>query len=172
MKARVVLLTVTFDIDQDSQLLQWSFTANGEPITGSGVETGLLAFQLQDKVSLRVIAKSGKKQLEQVEIQDCRLISAPRAFTVRQNPERAGQFAAPSPFALQNAVVSFGQGTCVGSGSEAVWASDVTFECSNQGRWDLSFIMTTAISRSGEQDSQPERRVFLFDPEGEVGSGY
>ncbi|CAN7413193.1 hypothetical protein LJR289_002549 [Pseudoduganella sp. LjRoot289] len=168
---RNVTLTVTFDIDQDSQLLQWGFEADGKPLTGEGVETGLLAFKRQDKIELVVQAKSKNNNLKQVKIEDCYMITTPRAFTARENPEHAGEFPEPSPFGDHSAVVSFGQGTIEGTVSKAQWQSDVIPECTNLGRWDMSLIMTTAISRTGDSACHPERRVFGFDPECEVGSG-
>jgi hypothetical protein len=168
---RKVVLTVTFDIDQDSQLLQWAFTADGKPITGQGVETGLLAFECKDQLSLVVVANSKKETLNQVTIEGCHLITTPRAFTKRQNPERAGEFAEPSPFGPCGAVVAFGTGTIEGSGTQATWQPDVSFDCSHLGRWEMSFIMTTSISRTDDASGSPERRVFGFDPECEVGMG-
>ena len=35
------------------------------------------------------------------------------------------------------------------------------------GRWELSFVMTVRIMRG--EDTQPELRVFSFDPESSVG---
>ena len=168
---RNIILTVIFDIDQDSQLLQWAFTADGEPISGDGVETGLLAFKCHDKITLVAHAKSKKGDLRQVRIEDCHIITTPRAFTLRENPKRAGEFADPSPFSRHNAVVSFGKGIIEGSDKDAKWQSDVTLECTNKGRWDMSLIMTTSITRCGDAVELPERRVFGFDPECEVGSG-
>jgi hypothetical protein len=169
---REVVLTTTFDIDQDSQLLQWSFTVDGEPITGTGVETGLLAFKREDKVSVVMIATSKKAHIAQVTIDDCNMITTPRAFTLRENPELAGQFPTPSPFGSNSAVISYGKGVCQGSSEVAVWQPTLTLECTNLGRWDLSFIITTSIRRTTSAGVEGiERRVFGFDPECEVGSG-
>ncbi|KQV84589.1 hypothetical protein ASD15_05215 [Massilia sp. Root351] len=166
-----VVLTVIFDIDQDSQLLQWSFTIDGEPISGKGVETGLLAFVTGDTLKLVAIAKSKNGKLNRVTIDDCFIITTPRVITRREDMENAGQFAPPSPFARQNAVVNFGTGAFEGSNEEAVWVPPVQFDCSNLGRWELSFIMTTTIHRTGDMLGHEERRVFGFDPECEVGPG-
>jgi hypothetical protein len=168
---RDIILTVVFDIDQDSQLLKWAFTADGQPISGDGVETGLLAFQQQDKISLVVHAKSKKGVLKQVEIQDCQMITSPLAITKREDPTRAGEFPAPSPFGAEAAVVSFGIGIAEGSSTKAVWESGVVMECTNKGRWEMSLVMTTSISRTGDTPIAVERRVFSFDPELEVGTG-
>jgi hypothetical protein len=168
---REVVLTVTFDINQDSQLLQWVFTANGEPITGQGVETGLLAFKHYDKITLVAVANSAKGDLQQIEIEDCHMITTPRAFTVRENPKKAGEFAEPSPFGHHSAVVSFGKGTIKGSSTQAQWNPDKQLDCTHLGRWDMSLIITAAITRTGDTTGCPERRVFAFDPECEVGTG-
>ncbi|WP_377700831.1 hypothetical protein [Pseudoduganella sp. UC29_71] len=166
---RDVILTATFDIDQDSQLLRWSFTADGKPISGQGVETGLLAFKLGDNLTVVVQARSEFGRLKQVDIQSCNLITMPRAFTKRENPERAGEFPEPSPFGDQYAVVDLGNGICDASGaSSAIWHAPRELTCDNLGRWELSFIITTNIIYT---DGEVERRVFAFDPECDVGTG-
>lgn len=170
---RDVLLTVTFDIDQDSQLLRWAFTADGEPITGQGVETGLLAFKIDDKLSVNVIATSDKETLESVHIDGCHFITLPRAFTKRENPKRAGEFPEPSPFNEYGAVIDLGNGKCQGHSPTTVkqWQPDVPLQCDNLGRWELSFILTTTITRKNGDLLSREQRVFAFDPEVEVGDG-
>jgi hypothetical protein len=170
---RNVLLTVTFDIDQDSQLLSWAFEADGKPITGQGVETGLLAFQKDDKLSVTVIATSEKDPLGSIHIDGCHLITIPRAFTKRENPQRAGEFPEPSPFNEYGAVVNLGSGECEGHGTTLVkqWQPDVPMQCDNIGRWEMSFVLTTTINRSQGGVILPEQRVFAFDPEFEVGNG-
>eukprot|EP01034_Spumella_vulgaris_P024017 gene24016-biopygen20801 len=166
-----VILYITFDIDQDSQLLNWSFTLNGKPITGDGVETGLLAFVKGDTLQVNATAKSQNGNLAQISINDCYIITVPRVITRREDPEQAGQFAPPSPFSRENAVVNLGTGSFEGNNMEAIWRCEVPLECTNQGRWELSFIMTTTIDRIGDKLGQGERRVFDFDPECEVGGG-
>lgn len=168
---RDISLTVIFDIDQDSQLLQWAFTANGEPISGKGVETGLLAFERNDILTIQAFANSQDGGLKQVIIEDCHIITTPRAFTARENPARAGQFPQPSPFGQNGAVISLGQGAFVGSNTQAEWQPGIQLECTEQGRWEMSFVMTTAISRTSDTPEGVERRVFGFDPELEVGAG-
>jgi len=167
---RDVILTATFDIDQDSQLLRWAFTVDGKPISGDGVETGLLAFALNDQLTVKVLAKSKNRTLEQVAINSCHLVTTPLAFTKRENPDRAGEFPEPSPFGDQYAVVNLGSGICesVSESSAALWQSDLRLCCDNLGRWELSFIITTNIVHT---DGMVERRVFEFDPECEVGPG-
>ena len=165
---RNVILAATFDIDQDSQLLRWSFTADGKPISGQGVETGLLAFKLGDKLNVVVQAQSEFGVLKQVDIQSCTLVSIPRAFTKRENPERAGEFPEPSPFGDQYAVVDLSNGICENISTHlAIWNSPRTLTCDNLGRWELSFVITTNIVHT---DGEVERRVFAFDPECDVGS--
>lgn len=170
---RNVLLTVTFDIDQDSQLLRWAFTVDGKPISGQGVETGLLAFQKDDRLSVTVIATSEKDPLSSVHIDDCHFITIPRSFTKRENPERAGEFPEPSPFNEYGAVIDLGSGECEGYGQTTVkqWQPDVPLTCDNIGRWELSFVLTTTITRSQGGLMPREQRVFAFDPELEVGNG-
>lgn len=169
---RNVLLTVTFDIDQDSQLLSWAFSADGKPISGQGVETGLLAFQKDDQLSVTVIATS-ETALGSVRIDGCHMITIPRAFTKRENPERAGEFPEPSPFNEYGAVIDLGNGECEGHGQTTAkqWQPDVPLTCDNIGRWEMSFVLTTTITRTEGGLAPCEQRVFLFDPEFEVGNG-
>lgn len=169
---RNVLLTVTFDIDQDTQLLRWAFTADGKPISGQGVETGLLAFQKDDRLSVTVIAQS-ETELDSVHIDGCHFITLPRAFTKRENPERAGEFPEPSPFNEYGAVIDLGSGECLGHSPTFVkqWQPDVPLQCDNVGRWELSFVLTTTITKKNGGLLEREQRVFAFDPEVEVGNG-
>lgn len=171
--ARNVQLTVTFDVDQDTQLLRWVFTADGEPISGQGVETGLLAFKIDDKLSINVIATSDKVPLDSVHIDGCHFVTMPRAFTKRENPERAGEFPEPSPFNEYGAVIDLGNGECQGHGQTLVkqWQSEIPLQCDNVGRWELSFILTTTITRKNGDLVAREQRVFAFDPEVEVDNG-
>ena len=170
---RDISLTVIFDIDQDSQLLQWAFTADGQPISGQGIETGLLAFQLEDRLSVTVVAKSEQGSLDSVHIDGCHFISIPRPFSKRENPERAGEFPEPSPFNDYGAVIDLGSGECEGYGETAVkqWTPDLALQCDNIGRWELSFVMTTTITRNQGGLAPREQRVFGFDPELEVSAG-
>lgn len=170
---RNVVLTVTFDIDQDSQLLRWIFTADGQPISGQGVETGLLAFQLDDRLSVNVVAESAQGQLGDVRIDGCHFITIPRAFTKRENPERAGEFPEPSPFNDFGAVISLGSGECSGHEPTTAkqWSPDLSLQCDNIGRWELSMVLTTTIARNSGGLVTQEQRVFGFDPECEVGNG-
>lgn len=168
---REVILTVTFNIDQDTQLLRWVFTADGKPISGQGVETGLLAFQLKDTLSVIVNAECSDSA--EVHIDGCHFITIPRPFTKRENPERAGEFPDASPFNEYGAVIALGSGECTGHVPAAVkqWTSDVPLQCDNLGRWELSMVLTTTITRSIAGQRTSEQRVFAFDPECEVGSG-
>ncbi|WP_228896149.1 hypothetical protein [Pseudoduganella aquatica] len=171
---RDVILNVTFDIDQDTQLLRWNFEADGKPIAGQGVETGLLAFQLADKLSVNVIAEcKSSEYTADVHIDGCHFITIPRAFTKRENPERAGEFPEASPFNDYGAVISLGSGDCVGHPPTTVklWQPDLPMQCDNLGRWELSMVLTTTITRNQGGLTHREQRVFAFDPECEVGMG-
>ena len=170
---REIELTVIFDIDQDSELLRWTFTADGQPITGKGVETGLLSFQMNDRLSVSVVAESTTAPLDSIHIDGCHFITMPRAFTKRENPARAGEFPEPSPFNEYGAVISLGSGECVGHGETLVkqWQPDVPLQCDNVGRWELSFVLTTTIVRNNGGVTEREQRVFAFDPEVEVDVG-
>lgn len=170
---RDVVLSVTFDINQNTELLRWAFTADGKPISGEGVETGLLAFQKDDRLSVTVTATSDTDPLESVHIDGCHFITMPLAFTKRESPDRAGEFPEPSPFNEYGAVIDLGSGACEGYGQTTVkqWQPDIPLQCDNTGRWELSFVMTTTITRRQGSLLVPEQRVFAFDPELEVSNG-
>jgi hypothetical protein len=171
-----ITLMVSFDIDQESEQLNWSFLdAEGRPIVRpKGQETGTIAFKAGDAIALQVVAYSYKKALRGAHIIDCHLMTRPLLYSKRQNPEFAGEYPYPSPFFNpatqldgQGATASFGNGATAGTPSRMSWSSPVVMLCLNEGRWDTSFIMTVAIETADGLDY----RVFAFDPECQVGTG-
>jgi hypothetical protein len=171
-----ICLMVSFDINQESEKLNWSFLdAERRPISKKdGVETGLFVFEAGDTFELNVVAKSYDGQLSNAHIIDCHLITRPIMHSKRVHPKIAGEYPYPSPFfdpdtwiEGQGATASFGGGVASGSPALMSWDSPHKLTCRNEGRWQTSFIMTVAIETMG----QLEYRVFSFDPETQVGTG-
>jgi hypothetical protein len=171
-----ICLMVSFDINQESEKLNWSFLdAERRPIPkDTGLETGLFVFKAGDTFELNVVAKSYDNELSNVHIIDCHLITRPILHSKRVQPQIAGEYPYPSPFfdpdtylEGQGATASFGNGAASGSPAVMSWDSPQQLTCRNEGRWQTSFIMTVAI----ETGSGLEYRVFSFDPETQVGTG-
>jgi hypothetical protein len=170
-------LKVSFDISQESERLDWTILdSDHQPVKPStGLETGQFVLDDHDTLRLNVVANSYLEQLSSVHIIDCHLIHRPVMFSRRGNSGHlAGKYPYPSPFFNpatmvngQGATSSFGQGQASGTPSQMSWDSDVAFTILNQGRWQMSFVMTVAI----ETAKGLEYRVFSFDPETQVGTG-
>jgi hypothetical protein len=169
-------LKVSFDINQESEKLNWSFLdSEHQPVEKSkGVETGLFVFEAGDQMRLNVVANSYNEELVAVHIIDCYLTNRPILFSHRVVPEHAGRYPYPSPFFDpaqplngQGATSDFGHGEAHGDPMMMTWDSDVELLYRNKGRWQMSFIMTVAIERGHGL----EYRVFSFDPEGQVSNG-
>ncbi len=170
-------LMVSFDICQESERLDWTFLdADHQPVKpATGLETGQFVFDAGDAMRLNVVANSYQGQLTSVHIIDCHLMHRPVMFSKRGNASHlAGTYPYPSPFFNpstmvngQGATFSFGQGQALGTPVQMSWDSEAALIIRNQGRWEISFVMTVAI----ETAKGLEYRVFSFDPEGQVGSG-
>jgi len=169
-------LMVSFDINQESEKLNWAFLdSEHQPLEKSkGVETGLFVFEAGETMRLNVVANSYLEELVGVHIIDCHLVNRPILYSRRLTPHVAGEYPYPSPFFDpaeplngQGATSSFGHGAARGGPMKMAWDSDVELIYRNMGRWQMSFIMTVAIERANGL----EYRVFSFDPEAQVGSG-
>lgn len=169
-------LRVSFDINQESEKLDWSFLdAEHQPLHPStGVETGLFVFEAGDQMRLNVVANSYNEELKAVHIIDCHLINRPILYSQRVSPALAGRYPYPSPFFDparpldgQGATADFGHGQARGGPLKMSWDSEVELIYRNMGRWQMSFIITVAIERGDGL----EYRVFSFDPEGQVNNG-
>ncbi|MFC5552079.1 hypothetical protein [Massilia aerilata] len=170
-------LRVSFDIGQESERLDWTILdSDHQPVQKStGLETGQYMLDVNDTLRVNVVANSYLGELSSVHIIDCHLIHRPVMFSSRGNPAHlAGKYPYPSPFFNpatmvngQGATFSFGQGQASGTQLQMSWDSDAALTILNQGRWQMSFIMTVAI----ETAKGLEYRVFSFDPETQVGNG-
>lgn len=176
MSDKKYFLMVSFDINQESEKLNWAFLdSEHQPLEKSkGVETGLFVFEAGETMRLNVVANSYLEELVGVHIIDCHLVNRPILYSRRLTPHVAGEYPYPSPFFDpaeplngQGATSSFGHGEAHGGPMKMLWDSDVELIYRNMGRWQMSFIMTVAIERANGL----EYRVFSFDPEAQVGSG-
>jgi hypothetical protein len=173
-------LLLAFDIDQESQRLNWSFQRDGHPEPkGDGLDTGMFGFKKGDIVTLLVVGKSYLGRQANLQILDSHYITRPILNSRTTHPKSAGEYPLPSPFFgeqqdghVHGACVSFGHGTAEVLPEAMIWPSEKSFVCMVDGRWDTSFVMTTKISYWTVDNEIVERfRVFTFDPETEVGTG-
>jgi hypothetical protein len=176
-----ITLVISFSIDQESDRPDWVFEdaeGNKLPI-GKDKDTGMFCLERDWVVGLRVEG-AGHEMMPSpfsFEVLNCHLITKPKLFSWRANPEHAGRYPYPSPFfdpqsipVGQGAVVDFGYGQSqAGADGTQQWTSLFTYHCRNEGSWDVRFVMTVAIDMPGTP--APQYRVFTFDPETQVGAG-
>jgi len=167
-----ITLNVQFDIGQESQQLNWYFNdSHGKinPNTG-GPKTGLLSFRPGDTLTLAISAESSDGQLENVSVIDCNLITLPMLAT--WNTPNPGTYPLPSPcFEAGSGVgstVSFMPVTAGSPSAKRQTFTGKTVALNNLGRWKLTFMLTVAIT---EVSGATNYRVFMFDPECDVGNG-
>ena len=178
-KPTSMLLEANFDINQIGETLEWSFSrkdGQGNPLKGR--YAGSIYFTVGEEVHIRVRA-GGYEKFESFKVLDCTLITRPQIVSIA--PGALATYAQPSPF--ENTV-----GACVevdpadfgpGQGAESEqdgrkyhtiaqkWNKHLTV-AQTMGRWEIAFVLTVEITR---KSGQQQRRVFVFDPEGEVGAG-
>jgi hypothetical protein len=175
-----MVLEANFDIDQDSNLLEWYYErsdGDGNPIEGR--DAGSIYFTVGEKFFVQV--KGGSKVLfEGFDILDCSLVSNPMIY--RCAPGERTVYALPSPFlprvpgAVMPATVQllpsqFATGLVKPTKDyyqiTQNWNDSLTVG-ETTARWDMAFYLTVRIRRT---DRAPELRVFWFDPETTVGTG-
>lgn len=167
-----ITLNVQFDIGQESQQLNWYFSDSHGKINpnSAGAKSGLLSFKPEDTLTLAISADSSKGEIESVRVIDCTLICLPMLAT--WNKPNPGTYPLPSPFfqleKSTGAVASFLPVTPGQASSKRQTFTGQTLTFSNMGRWKLSFLLTVAIT---EITGATNYRVFMFDPEADVGTG-
>lgn len=179
MKPTSMLLEANFDINQIGETLEWSFSRKdgaGNPLKGR--YAGSIYFTVGEEVHIRVRA-GGYEKFESFKVLDCTLITRPQIVSIV--PGSLATYAKPSPFdGTVGACVEVDPaqfGSAHGAESEQdgrkyhtiarKWKNHLTV-AETTGRWEIAFVLTVEITRqSGEQ----QQRVFVFDPEGEVGAG-
>ncbi|WP_431262129.1 hypothetical protein ACQ859_18355 [Roseateles chitinivorans] len=184
-------ISLSFDYQQESQLLCWSATDGHRNIyMQRGPMAGGVWLQPAEHVSVFVKGGGPVRSLDSrwsFKIIDCFIITIPELRWSRA--DHAKEYSAPSPF--------------VGSGSTTrhvdnlqlvpeeqlsydeaskefyltiVYRSLNAFQVIGKkgdkriGRWDMSFILTVEIQE--HPGDTPYVRVFRFDPETEVGNGH
>lgn len=167
-----ITLNVEFDIEQDSQRLVWSFNGPEGKIgrTDAGLESGLLAFQPGDTVTVSIVANSFSGRLESVSIIDCHLLTRP---VLQSWAEPApGTYPLPSPFFVPGGAAGSVTSFLPVSGNSPTARQQrftgTTLQVANPGRWQTTFVMTVAI---GLANGGTTYRVFTFDPECQVSTG-
>jgi hypothetical protein len=171
-----VVLSVSFDVQQISQRLDWQFTRDGTPVPfGTGANTGLLPFTEGDKFSLIVTGNSHNAVLQSLAITQCHLVCRPILYSKHAHLGSAGSYPPPSPFNGTSAVIDFlpqGPGASAsGNASAMQWPAPGIFSCNAVGRWEMSLILTAQIALNPSAGPYDTYRVFTFDPECEVGTG-
>lgn len=178
-KPTSMLLEANFDINQIGETLEWKFSrkdGQGNPVKGR--YAGGIYFTMGEQMTVRVRA-GGYEKFESFKILDCTLITRPQIVAIA--PGSLATYAKPSPFegtvgaCVEIDPSEFGPAHAAESEDgkrkyhtiAQKWENFLTV-AEATGRWEVSFVLTVEITRrSGKQ----EQRVFVFDPETEVGAG-
>lgn len=177
-----IVLSMSFDVDQNSDNLIWALKApelsssNDGSISQYGVGAGSVKFFQGENVMLEV--KGGGSYTDgftSFQIIECCLITRPKVVVAGADiPTR---YASPSPF-LQSIGSSYifenDYFSAVNDDDDdqyrtitQTWKRSLNIEHTN-GTWELSLNLTVRILRGY---GSPEIRVFRFDPEVQVGDG-
>lgn len=179
-KPQEVLLRVSFDIDQLSNRLVWVFDDDGPVTPGRAVvnafqrygrHAGAVHFNKGDQLTVHVLGFGSIKDFETFEVTDCTLATVPTAYLHVPPP--------PSPFGNEHATqkLKFAKpvdlvSKCPELRIRAAHGKSRLTVVEEKGVWDFSLYVTVKITRI-EPDGCHKHvlRVFLFDPESEVGTG-
>jgi hypothetical protein len=175
-------LYMSFDVGQISNQLLWRFEPDLEPATGPG--SGAINFQRLQSLSLNI---QGSAPVGSgfcgFKVEECVVLTRPQI--VKLAPKEPPAFALPSPFkgrkvactvlqlntpAVAAAPAASQQGTIIYTQSY----SDVLEVDDKTGRWELSFYLTVTPQYTGGDGTDAisgPTRVYVFDPESEVGDG-
>lgn len=186
MAQPLMALTARFDVNQVDDGINWLF-ADIESVGKDRDPTDPhwnrdIEFSAGQQFRIAIAATDQDKTgLESLEVIDCCIITRPRILSC--GPRARTWYAPPSIFidcddkplgALYQinpstfAVHSTGVDPAKGRKITLLWDGHLNVGPYN-GFWDISFYVTVAIKRAGEDTVQ--QRVFYFDPEGEVGNG-
>lgn len=169
-----LILRVSFDAQQISSLLDWAFT----PASQARGNASAGALQLYGGQVLQVeITGYGSEAsgFAGFDVVDCCMVTQPQL--IRLGGNQPALFAAPSMFDGVDSATHHlgGQFDDVDAPATIdglvrcvkVWDGALTV-AQAPGRWDLSFMLTVRLQGVPEDQA---RRVFYFDPEGQVGDG-
>ncbi|HEX8610465.1 MAG TPA: hypothetical protein VF800_04190 [Telluria sp.] len=180
-KPTSMLLEANFDINQIGETLEWKFSrkdGDGNPVKGR--YAGAIYFTVGERMHVRIRA-GGYEKFESFQVLDCTLITRPQIRSIA--PGMLPTYAPPSPFVDNEHVCIKGASVQIPA-DEFVrdkadnddpayhkkalkWQNHLTVGTCT-GRWEVSFVLTVLITRASGETTQ---RVFVFDPEGEVGGG-
>lgn len=171
-------LSVHFDADQTGSQLDYSFTScDGTAHPYHGPNTGSVHFERGQHVYLDVTGCGSEKSgFTSFDIIDCCIISVPQITQI--GTDIPTLYSPPSPFLQAVGAVLPLQLDFV---TESLppdpdwpdlrrirqeWQHNLDVG-QDKGRWEISFVVTVRILRG--DGTEPELRVFSFDPEGSVG---
>lgn len=177
-----VVLTIRFDVDQNSDRLTWSLT---QPPRGTAANddkpedeyapgTGTVKLYTGEAVALHVIGSCAPDSgFTSFQIIECCLITRPKVMIA--GPHRETRYAPPSPFLQSIGSSYFFENDFSSTVLERETERKIT-QCwkrtlniaHTDGSWELSLNLTVRILRGPHA---MEVRVFRFDPEVQVGNG-
>lgn len=180
-KPEDVVLRVSFDINQLGNRLVWYFDdehpvpppqalGGHDAMHRYGRHAGSVHFNQGDRLSVQVYGYGCPGEFETFEVTDCTLVTMPAPYLQHPPP--------PSPFDLEHATQELEFGAAKGvpkspDGTRLLMArgKNVLKVVQDKGVWDMSLYVTVAITRKVGVTTERVLRVFLFDPESEVGIG-
>jgi hypothetical protein len=170
-KSDQVLMRVSFDSDQLGGALVWAAvdeTTHRNALKSQGEFAGSLHFNQGDSVALEIIGFGMAQTFLGFDIVDVSVVTVPHTTRERQS--------APSPFGGNSAVMHIEKWqapTQMSEGSGRVAYSRLSDSplpvIVKTGRWDLTIVLSVALNFAGAP--LPTYRVFIIDPESEVGTG-
>lgn len=173
-----ILITASFDVNQTSDALTWTITNSGGSVDpGSGTLNGLYDLSAGDTVAVQACATSVNPSVGVI-ILECNLVSRPMLFPAG-GTGIPGTYPFPSPFfdvngepplaCTVNSVLPFVSLIPGPDGVQLFNSQALTVNCA--GRWEISLLMTVAITKTVGASAVTNYRVFGFDPESDVTSG-
>ncbi len=181
-ESEVAIVQVSFDVDQISAYLHWGiFDGEGNKRSDMyppfGRHAGALHLREGDSIGIEVTAygDADSGSLVTINILDAMFYSVPHGNGTLHS--------APSPFSAVRATMPIGQ-WAPAEACETIKVHGKRYRTVVQrsltplkvveqdGRWKFSLILTVAIEREIRKGkARRDIRVFVFDPEAEVGSG-
>ncbi|HBK55069.1 MAG TPA: hypothetical protein DDZ76_02085 [Xanthomonadales bacterium] len=175
-KKQKAVLSVSYDVDQISGALLWRISEDDGTrnlLKATGPHAGSVHLVKGDQVFVDVYSTGLAETLIKTRVLNAYLISIPHTSGMA--------FCAPSLFSNDSAVISVGDWGKLRPVEPPDPVEDRKYfvQRSKQpliviqqdGRWELSLVITVAIETNGPDGKSEKIRVFSFDPEAEVGTG-
>lgn len=170
-----VTLTVGFDADQISDQLAFQFTSRdgGRPEHPTGLFAAEIHFNKDEIFHFAVIGTGKLERFASFEILDCCMVTRPLVIA---GDAKSTVYAAPSPFKEPGGasypmagfeILKRGEHDGLRVTQTQGWKQTLTVSHPD-GRWEMSVYLTVRINRPHHAS---EVRVFMFDPESQVGAG-